>query len=209
MAHVLARLSGFGWTLVPFYPFRFERVARRPRAVRVIRDGDVSRGAVFDLESRPEVSALTGTANAEDVAELSPSTVVDDFRVETSVFTAAWPEGFAITSSEPGAPCPFDYVGEDGTLIFLQGPVAQSRVARLDSMCAPGQRLTDGGAHPTGSWVELAYEHDGRAHVQRHTTVAWGSGLALIVTAQAPLAIAERMRRAALIVVESLRPSSA
>jgi hypothetical protein len=206
MAHVLARLSGFGWTLLPFFPFRFERVAGRPRAVRVIRDDKLRREAVFDLEGRPEVSLLAGTANAEEVAELSPSKVGDDFRVETSVFTAAWPDGFAITSSEPGTPCPFDYLGDDGALIFMQGPVAQARVARLDSMCAPGQRIIDGGAHPTGSWVEFAYEHNGSAHVQRHTTVAWGSGNALIVTAQAPLAAATRMRRAALTVVDSLRP---
>lgn len=33
--HVFAWVAGFGWTLMPYAPFRFERVSEQPKSIRV------------------------------------------------------------------------------------------------------------------------------------------------------------------------------
>src|SRR4051794_8052276 len=99
MGHVLARVSGFGWTVVPFFPFRFEHVAGNESALRVQRGGATPKGATVSFEaSGPRVDLSPGTPSAAEVCDLTPSKVAGDFRVETGVFTIGWPAGFDIVS---------------------------------------------------------------------------------------------------------------
>ncbi len=207
MGHVLARVSGFGWTVLPLFPFRFEHVNGNERALRVERGGATPKVATVSFETgRPRVDLSPGTPNGADVCDLTPSKVAGDFRVETTAFTIGWPADFDIVSTEPGGPSPFDFVRNDGCLVYVQGPLSLARVPKLEAMCAPGQRIVDRGTHATGEWVELVYEHDGRMHWQRHTTVSWGRESMMIVTAQSPEGQAAKTRAAAAFASGTLEP---
>ena len=207
MSHVLARVSGFGWTVVPHYPFRFQRVGGDERALHVERRGSTPTAATLYFEATPpRVELGLGARSIDDVCDLTPSDVRGDFKVETTVFTIGWPAEFDLVSTDPGGPSVFDFASDDGGLLYVQGPLARARVPKLEAMCAPGQRVVDRGTHATGEWVELAYEHDGRAHWQRHTTVAWGHDEFLIVTAQSPAERISSVRAAAIYASATLAP---
>lgn len=125
--------------------------------------------------------------------------------METSVFTVGWPAGFDVVSSEPGGPSAFDFLSKNGALLYVQGPLAQARVPKLEAMAAPGQQIVDRGTHGAGDWVELTYEHDGRTYWQRHTTVRWTPETLLVLTAQAEAEQSPSTRAAALFALGTLK----
>ena len=197
MGHVLARVSGYGWAIVPHWPFRLAHVDGNVRALRVERGGPTPKAATVTIETSGPRLELSGTASAADVCDLTACDAPDGFRVETSVFAVGWPSGFDVVSGEPGGPSAFDFVSKEGSLLYVQGPLDQSRVPRLESMAAPGQRLVDRGTHSAGEWIELSYEHGGQAHWQRHATVRWTRETILVLTAQATAEQADVTRAAA------------
>jgi hypothetical protein len=87
--HVYARPAGFRWVLLPLAPFRFERVAGRPRSLLAEHLGEEGvRRATLDFGgARPSVELAAGTARLEDVLDLLPGPGLDHWRIETSVFT--------------------------------------------------------------------------------------------------------------------------
>ena len=205
MGHVYARVSGFGWTIVPRFPFRFEHVEGDARALCVEHAGSPPRSAIVRIDADgPRLTLSPGTPNAADVCDLTVSDASEAFRVETSAFTVGWPVGFDVVSAEPGGPSPFDFLSEDGSLLYVQGPLAEARVPRLEAMAAPGQRIVDRGSHGAGEWVELTYEHDGGAYWQRHATVRWAGEMLLVLTAQALAEHSARTRHAAAFVLGTL-----
>lgn len=170
--HVLARISGFGWTVLPYAPFQCEQVAERVLLVQ----HESKRARVSFESGRPEVE---DGASIHDVADLIRGPNHDHWRIETTVFTIRWPTGFALWSSAqaPG----FDLLGPHDTMIYLQGPVLAARVPEPEEMIGAGQTVL---GHDR-DWVELAYDHDGVAWRQKHR-VAELEDYRVLVTAQGP-----------------------
>ena len=50
MGHVLARVSGFGWTIVPRFPFRFEHVEGNPRAISIAHADAPPKSAIVSID---------------------------------------------------------------------------------------------------------------------------------------------------------------
>jgi hypothetical protein len=207
MGHVLARVTGFGWTILPLYPYRLSRVDGDPRALQVAREGSRPAAAIVHLApGAPRVDLAEGTESANEAFDLLPSKIEGDLRVETSVFTAAWPDGMELVSTEAGAPSPFDFLRSDGCLVYVQGPFDAARLSKIEALCAPGQRIVDQGKHPKGAFIELEYDHDGARHWQRYATVFWGDQTLLVVSAQSLAEQAAFTRAAAAFVLASIEP---
>src|SRR5262249_2669766 len=153
----------------------------------------------------PAVELGQGTTALEEVLDLLEGPGWDHWRIETTVFTARWPESFALTSAPTPGP-PFDLHGPDGAFLFTQGPFAVGRLPALTEMAAPGQTVLRHGRSPMGGWVELEYLHDGAPWRQTHRVVEHGGGYALVVTAQAPERWATLTDAAAEEFATSLRP---
>ena len=102
--HVYVRLTGFGWTLLPLAPYRFERVDCQDRRVVVSHNReDGTRRATLDFGgTEPVVRLDGGTADLGEVLDLVPGAGLDHWRIETTVFTARWPASFALASQSPG-----------------------------------------------------------------------------------------------------------
>jgi hypothetical protein len=147
----------------------------------------------------PRFGLGEGTASLEAVLDLQVGPSHAHWRIEIAVFSTRWPDGFIVVS-EPKPPG-FYLRGPNEGLIYLQGPFPRERLPALTAMAAPGQTIRGHGE----DWVELSYEHDGVAWVQRHRLVDF-EGNALVVTSQSPESGAEITDVAAEQVASSLAP---
>ncbi len=198
---VYARLSGFGWALIPFAPFIFERVPHRPSLLLVehqSRSGP-KRAKLDFADEDPAIELGEGTDRLEDILDFDRGPCSDHWRIETTVYSIRWPEGFAVQSSED--PPGFDLAGPNGTLVFLQGPFEPARLPLLADMAGAGQTV-----HQIGSsWVELSYLNEGAPWRQTHRLVAFGADV-VVVSSQAPVEWNPLVNAAASSVAESLMP---
>ena len=206
MSHVLARLNGYGVQLVPYWPYRFvRRAGDDSKAVRVVRlapDGDVSAWIAAD---RPQ--------GVDGVVDVTTEPSPDGWRIETSVFSVPWPDGFDVASPTDASDRTSFYLeGADGATIFPQGPVVNDRLPAPEALVEEGQRIISRDVVDDIQVVELAYEHDGERWWQSHWMIPWTPGRTLIFTAQAPADVVELARRAVERVAHEslpmLRPSS-
>lgn len=133
--HVFARLSGFRYTLLPLAPFRFEQLSNSPRSITAWHfAASGTRQATVSLDGDPPAIELAdGTARLDEVLGLLEGPDLDHWRIETTVFSIRWPEGFAFQSSPEATPPGFDLHGPEGTLLYLQGPLPPSRLPALAS----------------------------------------------------------------------------
>ena len=200
--HVYARLSGFGWTLIPFAPFRFERVPHRPQLLLVEHQSPAGpkRAKLDFAESDPTIELGAGTNRLEEVLEFTEGPESDHWRIETTVYSVRWPDAFAVQSSPE--PPGFDLVGPNGTLVFIQGPFDPERLPALSDMVGTGQSIHNIGS----SWVELSYLDGSVAWRQTHRLIAFGSDV-VVVSSQAPVEWNALVSAAAMIVGDSLAPS--
>jgi hypothetical protein len=205
--HVYARLSGYGLVLIPFAPYRFEALPdgrsltvthASPQGTRSAR---ITPGPVA-----PTVHLEPGTASLDEVVTLSNDGQAGPWRIETRVFTCAWPAGFALASAPDDGP--FDLYGPDGSLIYFQGPYPPERVPPTRGLVAPGQTLAGEGEGSGFHWVEVSYPHEGRTWLKRYAFVPLTPEQVLVVTTQAPEQGAARATAAADELAASLRPSS-
>jgi hypothetical protein len=176
--HVYARISGHGLTIIPRVPFRYERLAD---GLRLAHESPQGLRSVL-LDRRGNVTLEGATAALEEVADVVDGPALADWRIESSTFTASWPEGFALysRSKSPG----YELVGDGGTLVFPQGPL-EGPLPPDERFAAPGQRIVATGVFADSiRAIELAYEHEGQEWTQRHYFVPFGRRT-IIVTAQA------------------------
>jgi hypothetical protein len=190
MSHVLARLNGYGVQLIPYWPYRFVRSAGDdPKSVCVVRttpDGDVT--ARVDARRPQTVDGVVDVAT-----EPSP----DGWRVETSVFSVPWPDGFEVASPTDASDRVNFYLhSAEGAMIYPQGPVLNDRLPASEALAVEGQRIVGRDVIDDIQVVELAYEHEGERWWQGHWMIPWTSARTLIFTAQAPARAAELTRRA-------------
>ncbi|MDF1665619.1 MAG: hypothetical protein P1V97_27920 [Planctomycetota bacterium] len=185
MGHVFARLTGYGYSMVPVdSPYKF-RWGRNNRTVLIDIETDKSTAEIHYPEGKAFEEFSEG-ADMDEIVEITPVEHTGPFRVETSVFSVNWPSGFEIESSGSGEGPPYDIIGPDDTLIYIQGPIEKSFVPPIEELVAPGQRLTDKGTAHECQWVELSYSHEKVKWCQRHFRHDHGEHVFLI-TGQAPV----------------------
>jgi hypothetical protein len=201
MGHVLARLNGYGVQLVPYWPYRFVRPpASDPAVVRVVR-------VTPDGDRTAEVTARD-PRSVDGVVDVTTEPSPDGWRIETSVFSVPWPDGFDVHSPiDESDRKDFYLVRGDDAAIFPQGPVRTERLPAQNGWAAEGQRIVSRSAVDDIEVVELAYNLEGDSWWQSHWIVPWRPDRALIFTAQAPNLAVEPTRRAALQVVTGAQPT--
>ena len=129
---------------------------------------DQHRGGRRTSAARPAGSGRE--RDAQWIGRRGRGSATGDWVVEFAAFQVAWPDHFALASSEL-AGVPFDLIGCGG-LVFPQRPnnPVPSDAAEL---AAPGQRVVAEGDEDGFRWVELHYELDGGdAWLQRHYLLA-------------------------------------
>jgi hypothetical protein len=190
MGHVFARLNGYGLQLIPYWPYRFLRPAEDdPKVVRVVR-----RTPEGDRTARVAVDNPRSVNGVVDVAtEPSPQ----GWRIETSVFSVPWPDGFDVASpTDESDRVSFYLEGADDATIFPQGPVLNERLPAPEALAGQGQTIVNREVVDDIQVVELAYEYDGEPWWQSHWMIPWTPERTLVFTAQAPAHAAELTRRA-------------
>ena len=168
--HSFFRLRGYGLAVVPFAPCVVRRVgAGTDGRIAIEHDEQL---LVLD----PRVS--DDGAETAAVADVQSSGHTGEWVIDFGPDTVAWPNHFAVASSDL-AGVPFEWWGDDGASIMVQGPF--SPMPEETAMAAPGQTIAATGEADGCRWVELHYEVDGDSWAQRHTILPDG----LIVSAQA------------------------
>ncbi|MEV0128696.1 hypothetical protein AB0H83_09530 [Dactylosporangium sp. NPDC050688] len=183
MAHVLARLAGYGLVLTPHWPFGFERDLTAP-------------GAVLVTHGRQQALVDPATPTSHPgVVDIADGPTHPYWLIETSQFAMAWPAGYALESpSDPHDGTPFYLHGPDEQLIFPQGPAV---VAGPDALVAPGQTVLQRGSTAGAEVVEVGYQHEGEPWWQAHFLLPHGEHHTLVLTAQSRYADAAGTRAAA------------
>lgn len=182
--HVFAWVAGFGWTLMPYAPYRFEQVPGQPPALRVRHfTAGGERQAVVSVPAsggEPEFELAPGTASLDEVLEVlrgaayahwTTAAAYDHWRVETYALTFRLPAGFALRSLPSDSQPPFELEGPDGARIWIQGPLRETAVPALDRMAGPNQTTDRIGECAGGPLVELTYRHEGAPWRMFHCVV--------------------------------------
>jgi hypothetical protein len=174
--HVFTVVSGFGLRVIPRAPYRLvhgpgaqeldihHTSVEGPRFARLIADG--VRGYKSKIDQY--------THSLADVLSVEKGPVQGAWQLETHQFRLVFPENFALHSVPGDSPSPFDLVGPEQTLIYVQAP---AKMPSLTGLCGPGQKVSQTGSN----WIELIYEHEGNRWWQRHEL----SGR-LVLSAQGP-----------------------
>jgi hypothetical protein len=207
MGHVFARVSGCGLIVVPISPYRLERLQGDADALVATRwDGNTRRIAVVRSHLGKLSVELHGATSLEQVADVEPGPAGPRWRVETSLYTVEWPDGFAVHSPpDEGGPSMFDLHGPAGSLVYIQGPFVADNVPAPDQMVGPGQALVDQRREDGRELIELAYAHGGEDWRQVHCIVPFAETHCLIVTAQAPACSALQTSSALDVMARSLQ----
>jgi hypothetical protein len=217
--HVFAWVAGFGWTLMPYAPFRFERVSEQPKSIRVEHTSPLGTRRVVIVVAEDGQTVRSEPAHQDGprlaVVELiegaaysnwDHAAAFDHWRVETSVLSVRWPEGFAVRSVAHAPPA-FELVGPEAALIWVQGPFANGSLPPLEQMVGPGQTIERTVATAGGPLIELRYIHDGTAWHMFHCIVSRYAGADCVVTGQTPASGRDMVRAAVIEVAASLTPN--
>src|SRR5262249_24709483 len=183
---------GFGLRVIPRAPCRVTHGPARealdvhhdsaagPRFARLIADGGGYRSKLD-----------AATASLAEVLDVERGPIAGDWELETSSFRVAFPAGFTLCSVPAGSWSPFDLLGPEGSLVYVESPRSMPEPA---TMVGAGQRISSLGE----GWVEVTYAHEGAAWWQRHQVVG-----RQVFTAQAPAGRAVELRATLTDVVKS------
>jgi len=109
------------------------------------------------------------------------------WKIETPGFTCAWPDHMKITILPHRLNrWEFELARGEG-VVFLRGPlVGASETPAPHNLIAPGQRIVASDMSSDETWLELAYEHEGKPWRQKHRYSVPAPMTVVLVTAQAP-----------------------
>jgi hypothetical protein len=185
--HVFARLTGLGQTIVPQSRYRIARVDDDDRRLEVSA-GDDAKAADLQIETGAATYALAeGTLTLAEVCTITTGPTTEAWRIESTHFDVQWPRGTMLTYSELKS-SPFDLLGEEGVVAYLQGPFPRERLLSPAQLGAPGQKLVAQGLTGGHSWAEFSYEFEGEPWRQRQCAILAGEGTGFLLTTQAPTA---------------------
>jgi hypothetical protein len=199
--HVYIRLAGHHLLVMPQAPFRIQRTEGEPTALDVeyFATEEPRFARLIPHEGGYQSKVDQHTTSLNDVLDVASGPPLTDWEIQTSVFCCAWPLGYALCSTNfPADPGPFDLVGPNGELIFVQSP---AHAPALDQMVAPGQQIV---RIEHGQWVELSYAHDGETWLQRHQIMRL-LNRPFVITMQAPHEHAKTTIDATLQIAATLR----
>jgi hypothetical protein len=225
--HVFAWATGFGWTVVPFAPYRFEMLGER--GLRVEHQSVEGRKAAVLTVSGEcqgyEVVLEPGTAELSEVAEVFAGPKWYHWRVTSDVLHCSWPKGFAFVSLPGTKPPVFEWVGPDESRVWIRGPILASTLPPPDRLGTPDQRVEKINSLANGPLVELTYRHDNEPWRMFHAIhrpeapleeprglLRWlkpqraTTAYACVVSAQTPEEHAATVRTAVIEIAESLTP---
>ena len=171
--------------MVPFPGFRIERESG-DLVLRVERIGGA--GIV-------DVSSPSG-----ELVDVETGTHPGAWRIETTVFSCRWPEGFAL-AHDPSAMSPFLLLGPADAMLWIDGPIQAARATPIEKLAAPGQNVREVRESADAARIDLDYLEDGVRFWQRRVVVRWSEEKVLVLSAQAPKA-SEKLAQAALDLVE-------
>jgi hypothetical protein len=160
--HSFARLTGYGVAIVPRVPFAFVRANERaPGAILVhhqVASEQPLSVLVTPAEEGCKLEPFNRPIELSAVADFDQGPKEREWRIETSVYGFAWPEGFVFQSNDKPEKAPgFDLVSPDGALLYVQGPFRPEHVPPASALLNPGQKLVGEGKLGKASWVEIAY----------------------------------------------------
>jgi len=205
------RVCGYGFSLAPpvGMVFRWGRNLNPPAVMAAARqspNGPFRQVQLTLADSGPRVLLRDGVEKAEEVIQLAEGPNTSPWVIETPAFHAIWPDGFDLRSPL-ASKTRFDLLGEDDTIIFVQGPVPNESLA--DGMAAEGQSETGRGKTRAGhEWIELGYEVEGTEWRQRHYTRPLSRSASFVVTAQCPRPLADKVFQASGEFADSLEETS-
>ena len=202
VAHVLARLNGFGVTLIPNWPYSFEREGHGSDVVHATRwtpSGPAQ--ATIDPGNRVE---------SNDVVDVADGFDIPYWLIETSIFSVRWPAGFTVNSPhDAGDDTPFYLQGPGEAIIFTQGPMPKARLSDPNALVAPGQSVLARRSDDNGvAGVELSYLHDDEQWWQAHWMMPCQANHVVVITAQSLLFASAATRMAAETVVATFEGSA-
>ena len=203
MQHVYARVAGFKLAVIPRGPFRMRHAPQPTNAIDVeylSPDGEFFARVIPDGGGyKSKISQQT--PSLYEVVDIECGPDIEHWRIETSKFFCDWPLGYAVVSNNfPSDPSPFDFVGRNREMIFIQTP---RKMPDVESMCAAHQTVVRIERSSLSDWIELAYEHDAMPWRQRHEVLSFPDQQ-VAVTMQAPLEFAPSAISAAQEIARSL-----
>jgi len=185
--HVYARLAGHGLAIVPKTPFHFERLTTSDVPLRV-GHGDATGVLSAYSQAAHELST---------VADVEAGPMHEYWAIETSAFRSIWPIGYVV-HYDPSGPPGFYLLSKNQAMIFAQGPFLSAKIPAPEHMVGPGQSLVAVGDTGSIAWADFTYLHEGQVWAQRHHIVSLATGKKIVVTFQAPQAVALRELEAGL-----------
>lgn len=195
MQHVLTAIGGFGIRVIPRAPFQ-ARVDEP--LVLDVEVGGRKRARVVATTDGHHVALGPETYDPAEVMDVVPGPLDREWLLQTSRTTLMFPRGYVLHSVDDGSPSPFDLLGDEDELIYMQ---RVPDTISIDDMLAPGQRETD----RAGELIEASYDHGGAVWCQRHILVRLGVGHTRVLTLQAPEAQMENARPVLAAVARSAR----
>ena len=201
--HVYARLAGFRLTVIPDAPFQIKRVDTASNAIDVeyLAPGGTLFARVIPQDGGYISKIGQYTQSLYDVLDIDVGPDIDEWRLETTVFTCDWPHGYAVCSNNfPNDPGPFDLLGPNNEMIYIQSPC---KMPALEAMRTPNQKITHIERRGEFGWIEMEYTHGGEPWCQRHEIVAL-QNRQMVVTMQAPRRFKKRTATAAVKIAGSL-----
>ena len=183
--HLLVRLMGHGLCLTPLSLFDASQVGDDSGSVDItLHSGAFARVLPAEGGYQSKIDPAT-TKTLRDVVhiDMAEGVLKAGWKIQTSRFSCVWPPALKLRSNRyPSEPSPFDLFTDYGLLIYVQSPRVFPSLA---AMAAPGQdtrRLVPDSPHP---FVELTYQHQSVAWVQRHAVINLGASK-IILSAQFP-----------------------
>lgn len=193
--HVFAWLAGYGQVVMPWAPYRLERLPGNDRAVLCTRTGVWGSSRVIvevPAGGGPlTIRRLGWSPFRQYVVELLPgkarphlpSPPAQGWQLQCELFVTAWPEGFAMRSVDSFPP-PFDLEGPRDSYLWIQGPVTASELPPLAEMKTDEQEVVGLLEGSRGPIAEFRYEFDGEPHLMFQSVIPYVDDQALVVTGQ-------------------------
>ncbi|MCA9038574.1 MAG: hypothetical protein KDA91_25790, partial [Planctomycetaceae bacterium] len=112
--HVYARLTGFGLAVIPQAPFRIQYAPGDGDAIDVQHQSPQGQRFARLIPDQGGYKSKIDqyTDSLYEVLDVEKGPDTDQWRIETTIFTVAWPRGYVLCSNNfPQDPGPFDLVG--------------------------------------------------------------------------------------------------
>ncbi len=193
-AHILAVASGYGLRVIPkTAPYRFALGSDPDQLDAECED----QGNWYFARVTPDGGGYRSqlspnTATLGDVADVVSGPAWPQWWLETSIYRLPLLPGWVASATGVPGELPFDILGPDQAVIFVQTP----RTAPvMEQLVAPGQVVIERGTTARSEWIRVSYRHADAEWIQRHDVVRSG-GLTCIVTLQSPFAAATAAARA-------------